>query len=111
MGGDWRMPTKDDFYELFHNTTNVWVPNYNNSGINGRQFTSKINGNSIFFPASGRVDGTGVSLRGSDGSYWSSSLLTFYPDNGFYLYFSSGVVNPQHSYNRYYGFCVRSVCM
>ena len=63
----------------------------------------------IFFPASGVATGTGVSVRGSYGRYWSSSLP---PSDSYYgldLYFGSGYINPQGSSSRYYGFCVRSV--
>ena len=65
----------------------------------------------IFFTASGYADGTGVNFRGSDGNYWSSSLLPSLSSSGLYLYFTSGGVFPQDNYYRYLGFCVRSVCM
>src|SRR5574344_977173 len=50
MGGDWRMPTMDDFIELLDNTTNEWTQV---NGVDGYKFTGS-NGNSIFIPASGR---------------------------------------------------------
>ena len=109
MGGDWRMPTATEFQELYDNTTNEWVEDYNGSGVNGMKFTSKTNGKSIFFPASGHANGTGVINRGSYGGYWSSSLHPSYSRNGLYLYFNSGYIYPQFSSYRYYGFCVRSV--
>ena len=49
-GGDWRMPTEEQFLELMDNTTYQWVENYNNSGINGGLVTGS-NGNTIFLPA------------------------------------------------------------
>jgi hypothetical protein len=49
-GGNWCMPTWDDFYELIANTTSEWV---SINGVTGRKFTSKINGYSIFLPAAG----------------------------------------------------------
>ena len=60
MGGDWRMPTKDELKELLDNTTNEWIQV---NGVNGRKFTGS-NGNSIFIPAAGicgngSVDGVG----------------------------------------------------
>ena len=64
----------------------------------------------IFFPASGSASGTGVSLRGSRGFYWSSSLHPSNSGNGLSLYFDSGNIFPQGNYgSRYFGFCVRSV--
>ena len=69
-GGNWRMPTFDDINELLDNCTTEWTTL---NGVNGRKFTSKINGNSIFLPAAGhRWDGE---LRnvGTYGKYWSST--------------------------------------
>ena len=109
MGGNWRMPTAAEFQELYDNTTNEWVEGYNGSGVNGMKFTSKTNGKSIFFPASGRAYGTEVSNRGSFGLYWSSSLHPSNSSGGLSLYFFSGYIDPQYNGNRYYGFCVRSV--
>ena len=63
----------------------------------------------IFFPASGRANGTGVNNRGSVGYYWSSSLHPSVSYDGLFLFFVSGDILPQYSNYRYYGFCVRSV--
>ena len=109
MGGDWRMPTKDEIQELIDNTTNEWVEDYNGSGVNGMKFTSKTNGKSIFFPASGGAYGTGVYNRGSYGYFWSSSLHPSDSYYGLYLLFSSSGIVPQNDIYRFYGFCVRSV--
>ena len=66
-----RMPTKSDFEELTANTTSVWETL---NGVNGRRFTSKTNGNSIFVPAAGVCgDGSAVGV-GSVGILWSSSI-------------------------------------
>ena len=53
MGSDWRMPTEAEFQELLSGTTNEWIADYNDTGVSGRKFTSKTNGNSIFIPAAG----------------------------------------------------------
>ena len=65
----------------------------------------------IFFPASGYASGTGVSGRGSNGNYWSSSLYTDYSitNNSFELRFGGGSVSPQSHYYRYHGQSVRGV--
>ena len=110
MGGDWRMPTSNEFKELIDNTTNVWIKNYNGSGINGRKFTSKKNGNSIFIPASGYADGTGVYERGFFGKYWSSSLHTSgRSEYGLVFDFSDGAVFSPTGNGRSHGICVRGV--
>ena len=104
------MPTATEFQELYDNTTNEWVEDYNGSGVNGMKFTSKTNGKSIFFPASGYASGTRVDRRGSCGYCWSSSLRPSDSNGGLSLYFYSGNVGPQRNGNRYCGFCVRGVC-
>lgn len=72
LGGSWRMPTQTEQDELINNCTCTWISNYNGTGVAGRVFTSKINGNSIFLPAAGTSYLDDV---GSFGYYWSS---TFY---------------------------------
>ena len=66
-----RMPTKEELEELTANTTSTWeILN----GVNGRRFTSKTNGNSIFVPAAGFCLSGSVINVGSVGFLWSSSL-------------------------------------
>ena len=77
------------------------------NGVYGRLFTSKLNGNSIFFPAAGYYNGPTLHGRGSYGLYWSASR---YSDSlGYGLYFGSGDVTPQYDDGRRYGFSVRAV--
>ena len=104
MGAPWRMPTVGEFQELVANCDSEWT---DEDGVAGRLFTSRINGNSIFFPASGYRNGTGLNLRGSYGLYWSSSLSS--QTNGYNLYFNSTGVIPAYNNNRFYGFSVRAV--
>ena len=104
MGAPWRMPTVGEFQELNAQCDSEWT---DEDGIAGRRFTSRINGNYIFFPASGSRYGTSLSGRGSYGFYWSASLHS--SARGFYLYFDSGGVYPTNSDYRFYGFSVRAV--
>ena len=39
MGGDWRMPTETELRELYKNTTNERVEDFNGTGVNGYKFT------------------------------------------------------------------------
>ena len=71
-GSDWRMPTKEEWQELYNNTTVTWTQQ---NGVNGRLFTAS-NGNSLFLPAAGGRNGSNLSGAGSHGYYWSSSLNT-----------------------------------
>ena len=86
-GGSWRMPTEDEFNELLINCTSAWTTK---NGINGRLFTSNINGNSIFLPAPGSRGYTDLSSLGSRGYYWTSSLNADDPKNARGVYFYSG---------------------
>lgn len=104
MGEEWRTPSDDEFQELYDNCTWEWTSENNYYGI---RFTSKINGNSIFLPASGSGNSTSWNFRGSLGIYWSSSFYS--ARNARFLYFYSGGVGPQSSSNRYIGFAVRAV--
>ena len=108
MGSDWRMPTKDEFQELLDNTTKEWTQV---NGVNGYKFTSKKEGyqnNSIFIPAAGYCNYGSVDTVGSNGSVWSSSLNTSYPNNAWYSFFNSGNCGMNYG-NRYYGQSVRGV--
>ena len=104
LGGDWHMPTKEDFKELCDNCTSEWTTR---NGMKGRLFTSKTNGNSIFFPAAGGYVGTSLYDRGTNGCYWSASRYD--SSNAYYLDFYSGYVYPQSNSSRYLGFSVRAV--
>ena len=104
MGAPCRMPTVGEFQELNAQCDSEWT---DEDGVAGRRFTSRINGNSIFFPASGLRYGTGLSYRGSHGYYWSASLnsQTF----GYRLNFNSTGVEPANYSSRFDGFSVRAV--
>ena len=104
MGAPWRMPTVGEYQELVSNCDSEWT---DEDGVAGRRFTSRINGNSIFFPAGGDRYGAGLYDRGSNGYYWSASLSS--QTIGYYLSFSSGGVSPAGASNRFYGFSVRAV--
>ena len=107
MGGNWRMPTKKDWWELLDNCNVVWTENYNGTGVAGCIFTSKVNGNSVFLPAAGGCYNSSVDDVGSSGYYWSASWDS--PSRAWNLYFNSGYQN-LHNFYRYYGCSVRGVC-
>lgn len=87
-GGDWRMPTKQEFDDLnnkcdWSRTTMNGVAGYVVRGRGDYAF------NSIFLPCAGRGDDTSLSNAGSSGYYWSSvpSSISY---NARYLRFDSG---------------------
>ena len=71
-GGKWRMPTDDEWRELYKNCTWTWTTL---NGVNGYEVKSNANGNSIFLPAAGYCNVDGWNKAGRKGIYWSSSLL------------------------------------
>lgn len=104
-GGDWRMPTYDEWVELENNCTWQWTTQGRENGYR----VTGANGNSIFLPAAGCYSGSSLIGAYSVGIYWSSSLDAGYPDFAFDLYFNSLDVR-MSNYHRYYGLSVRPVC-
>ena len=103
-GSGWRMPTKDEWLELYQNTTHTWTAR---NGINGCLFTAS-NGNNLFLPAAGCRFGNNTNLVGSYGYYWSSSLYTDEPSSAWDFYFNSGNYRVYSNY-RNNGQSVRAV--
>jgi hypothetical protein len=124
LGAPWRMPSMEDFTELFANIDYIDADGnivteatsiaqtaadkrVTVNGINGLYLRSKINGNRLFFPASGGGSGRPWDSRTCYGYFWSS---TFYSArNARRLYFYSSGVSPQGNFGRYDGFAVRPV--
>ena len=104
MGAPCRLPTSGEFTELNNNCDSEWT---DEDGVAGRRFTSHINGNSIFFPASGYYIGTSLNYRGSNGRYWSSSFGS--ATGAYNLGFDSSDVYPADYSSRRLGFSVRAV--
>lgn len=104
LGAPWRMPTSAEFKELSDNCTTVWTTR---KGVYGRLFTSKVNGETIFFPAAGYYNGTSLTDRGSYGIFWSSSYIS--ETNARDLYINSSGVGSQDGSPRHYGITVRAV--
>ena len=85
-GNDWRMPTVDEFRELYNNCDWVWTTQ---DGMNGYLVKSKVNENSIFLPAAGIYEQNGFFRVGEYGLYWSSSLYPTYVYGAYLCFFDS----------------------
>ena len=107
LGGNWRMPTKDEWQELLDNCDAVWTDDYNGTGVTGRMFTSKVNGNSVFFPAAGYCYYSLMFDVGSYGKYWSASWRS--SDYATSFSFEYNDYNTSESL-RTVGYSVRGVC-
>lgn len=96
-GADWRMPTREEWEELYRNTTYT-ITTLN--GVSGCLFTAS-NGNNLFLPAAGywwdsEFNGAGI------GIYWSSSINKEYPYRswGYHINPDSGHVCGSSDRNR-----------
>ena len=109
MGERWRIPTIEEVDELINNCIWTWI---SEKGKEGYRVSSRTNGNSIFLPATGMIDGSfynsqNVICAGEWGYYWSSSLY-----KGIYsqaMYFTPEKYRVQLNGERYRGYYVRPV--
>ncbi len=104
-GSDWRMPTRDEWEELFLNTTNTITTQ---NGVNGCLLTAS-NGNSLFLPASGYWWGSEFNGAGI-GIYWSSTVNTEFPYRSWGFHINPDSSHVCGSSDRNSGQSVRAVC-
>lgn len=114
--GNWRMPTYAELQELRKKCHWKWTTI---NGVNGYKATSKINGNSIFFPAAGsaphssRNQSNTPESVGVQGFYWSKSLRRDYDLGAWNLWFTTKEVST-HGLSitafRCRGYSIRPVC-
>lgn len=85
-GEGWHMPSTAQQEELCTECIWTWK---SVKGITGYEVKSKKNKNSIFLPAAGYPSGGGAGIAGSNGSFWSRSLLyTVESDCAYVMYFN-----------------------
>ena len=104
LGGEWRMPTMEEYKELVDKCVWKWTTL---NGVVGKTATGP-NGKSIFFPAVGTYNDDGMLLYKSYGSLWSSSLVSEDPTQAYYFEFrenSQGI----SGFERIFGRNVRAV--
>lgn len=106
LGSGWRMPSKDEWAFLVDNCDWEWT---SVNGVNGYSVTNNDTGNSIFLPASGRMENSSQ-IDSDQGWYWT---LTKYPtDNtsAYELFFMSGSYrDANNTSDYYYGLPIRPV--
>lgn len=103
-GASWCMPTYEQQDELRKECTWTWTTV---NGKAGYMVESKKNGNSIFMPAAGNY-GTSLLRAGTDGYYWSRSLITKTSSTAYCHYFTSSE-NRYSGGTRYVGRPVRAI--
>lgn len=108
-GGNWRMPTKEEFEELRNQCKGEWTTL---NGVKGYKYTSKVTGytdRSIFLPAAGYLDWS-INDLGTYGYYNSSSLNAVTPTNIYEYQVSTYSHGIGKSGSRVHGHSVRAVC-
>ena len=71
LGGDWRMPTFEDFMELLQSATGVWSLK---NGVECLRLRANNGGGEIFLPATGSFEESECKSVGLAGKYWCSTL-------------------------------------
>jgi len=104
-GTEWRMPKVEDIMELLNNTTSEWTMQ---NGVDGRRFTG-ANGNSIFLPVTGYIDGVFLCGLTRYGHYHSASLWQDCPWSAQLLTFWEKMVYPDCDLHRNMAYPVRPV--
>ena len=104
-GSNWRMPNDYDFRELI-NSHNTETEKVTQNGVIGLKITSKLNGNSIFLPAAGYMNGSTLKAAGTNAYYWSSE--TYDEGRVCYLHIQNGDVTVSYC-SRYMGQSIRPV--
>lgn len=129
MGGDWRMPTKEEQEELLNKCYWEWTQNYNNTNTKGfivykpkkdsdigRHAYDNLKPSEgysiadvhIFLPSSGYKNGEATESVGRIGRYWSSSLGSSESSYSWSLYSYSYSLYMSNG-NRYFGRSIRGV--
>ncbi len=107
-GGSWRMPTNDELEELL-NAAYCTQEATTVNGVSGRKFTSVSNGNSIFFPFAGSIEGIYLRSLGTSGYSWTSSLASADTKEANFFSFWNASANNYSISSRYIGMPVRAV--
>ena len=105
MGGTWRMPTENDYTELFENCTYSEVVQ---NGVRGILLVSKTNSKSLFIPFAGHCAYTSWYSYASSLELWTASpgSSTSYSGARSVRYYGRSYFNTQ---SRFYGLPVRGV--
>lgn len=111
LGGEWRIPSRNEFEALAEATTSAWTTNYQGTGVNGMLLTDKTDpSKTLFFPAAGYAFKGEMYGRNSRGNYWSREGN---PENNttsaYCTTFVSSKVNWNTSNARRTGFTLRGI--
>ena len=102
-GPKWRIPTKEEWDELYNNCS--WVETTEN-GVAGFRITGKDE-KSVFIPRSGFYEGKG--LKDANNAYYWSTSLAGDPRKALYAFFAGKWNKYIYDYDRFFGMPVRAV--
>lgn len=108
-GKSWRVPTKEEIYELRHVCKWTWTKL---NGVYGYKVEG-LNGNNIFLPSGGYINKeSSIVLQNMYGLYWCSNMDLF--QSGSVMYGASGLFFMDDSYSEglrecWYGSTIRPV--
>ena len=109
-GGNWRIPTKEEYTELIDSCTWTWTTH---NGVVGYMVTSNRTGytdRSVFLPAAGRNNTSGLNSSGVRGNYWTNTLYEDkIPNVAWYLDFNESKRLTGDAKPRYVGCTIRPV--
>ena len=78
-GGNWRIPTAEEFAAFGLAVNTAWTYNYNETGVGGLICTDKTDSSKVvFLPAGGFCASGKYKLDGPKCCYWSSSMKSIY---------------------------------
>lgn len=104
LRGSWRMPTWEEFQELYNHTKVTWTTI---NGVAGRKFANKNDASKyIFMPAAGGHKDSTFYNWGKDGYYWSSK---FSDRSVAYNFIVGQSIQNTYVDSRYSGYSVRAV--
>ena len=107
MGSNWRMPTFEDYDELYDYTNHETVEI---DGVAGEKFASKIDSSKyIFIPFAGAAMEGFLMGQGTTGSIWSGSADPEYPNFACYLNVKSSA-SAENAEFRSVALPIRGVC-
>lgn len=103
-GPSWRMPTMEQLLELKNICT---TQRLEINGVMGALITGP-NGNTVFFPLAGQINGSEYERVGNYGYFWSTDIFSDDSNVARYIYFNGAYFTAWNRY-RYFGFTIRAV--
>ena len=103
-GSSWRMPTMEQLLELKNICT---TQRLEINGVMGALITGP-NGNTVFFPLAGQINGSEYERVGNYGYFWSTDIFSDDSNVARYIYFNGAYFTAWNRY-RYFGFTIRAV--